>query len=480
MDHQKRSVAGFYDCVRHGKRRVVLQLPTGAGKTPTAAKIIYDVAVLRGRRCIFVTHRLVLAWQAFKRLSSMIDRVGLVAEGRATDPGAPVQVVNMGTITSGSGSIPVMGENDLVVIDEAHRGDAAIVARDMAAARMLLLTATPSGDDGAGMGVAAGADALVHGPTFRELEQAGVLVPVRLFSRDIALDAVDAEVNRTLAHASVVADCVKDLLARPRMKTVVFAASIAHCDAVADALRAEGAKVRVVHSALSDRDASMAAFEDGQDDFLVNSQILCEGWDYPALLRVAIMRRILSTALYLQMVGRVVRPWCFTCAARPGPGCAEHRIKTHGEVVDYGANWLLHGHPTMDRTWTLDGGAREQLKKVASAGVWRCEQCFACDERPHRVCPYCGAKQPMRTIRLVRGGMREYVENDPVILAAGEAVKEERKRLSDLHRRVTGILIHTKKWNGARAGAWAKRTIAMCHGDPGAVMAQLALITETK
>jgi ribosomal protein L32 len=131
----------------------------------------------------------------------------------------------------------------------------------------------------------------------------------------------------------------------------------------------------------------------------------------------------------------------------------------------------------MDRTWTLEGGAREQVKAVSAAGVWRCSSCFGCAETPQRVCPYCGAKQPMRTIRLARGGMREYVEQDPVILAAAQHAKEERKKRADLHRRVTGILIRSKRWPGGRAGAEAKRIIAQCGGDPGAVMKQVSMLT---
>lgn len=50
--HQKKAVQMIIDSMRRGNRRVVCQMPTGAGKTVTAAKMIIST-LKKGNRCIF-------------------------------------------------------------------------------------------------------------------------------------------------------------------------------------------------------------------------------------------------------------------------------------------------------------------------------------------------------------------------------------------------------------------------------------------
>lgn len=97
----------------------------------------------------------------------------------------------------------------------------------------------------------------------------------------------------------------------PAPSTVLFAPLVASAQAFADAFNDAGVKAEVVHGAMprEERRAVLARYEAGVTTVLCNAMVLTEGWDSPRTKCVIVARPTKSAPLFVQMVGRGVRPW---------------------------------------------------------------------------------------------------------------------------------------------------------------------------
>jgi DNA repair protein RadD len=78
-DYQEKAVEDLRASLKAGKRRPVLQLPVGAGKTRVAAEII-NLALSKGKRAIFTVPRLALIDQTVDAfLHEGIAEIGVLA-----------------------------------------------------------------------------------------------------------------------------------------------------------------------------------------------------------------------------------------------------------------------------------------------------------------------------------------------------------------------------------------------------------------
>ncbi|MEA2209165.1 MAG: ribonuclease, partial [Solirubrobacteraceae bacterium] len=117
---------------------------------------------------------------------------------------------------------------------------------------------------------------------------------------------------------------------------IVYAAGVDHAERVAAAMRATGLRARSVSGRTPPRAlaSTLAAYERGDINVLVNAQLLAEGWNAP---RATICMHLAPTAsrrVYQQRIGRVMRL---------------HRRKEAGVVVDF----VDPAAPHSDRTVTL-------------------------------------------------------------------------------------------------------------------------------
>ena len=130
---------------------------------------------------------------------------------------------------------------------------------------------------------------------------------------------------------------------------IVYAAGVDHAERVAAAMRATGLRARSVSGRTPPRTlaATLAAYERGDINVLVNAQLLAEGWNAP---RATICMHLAPTAsrrVYQQRIGRVMRL---------------HRRKEAGVVVDF----VDPAAPHSDRTVTLHSLLDVDLYKPGS------------------------------------------------------------------------------------------------------------------
>lgn len=92
-------------------------------------------------------------------------------------------------------------------------------------------------------------------------------------------------------------------------KSVVFATSISHAEAIRDDLISRNIHASIVHSQMEPEEQEMHLrdFMEGASDIVINVGILTMGWDCPAVEKLFIARCTKSPQLYLQMFGRGTR-----------------------------------------------------------------------------------------------------------------------------------------------------------------------------
>ncbi len=399
--YQTAAIERLRALIRSGKRRVLLVCPTGSGKTLTAAIMILS-AIALGKRVLFVAHRLELIDQTCATLA----RLGLISIGviRASDkrraPAAPVQVASIQTLARRT-----QFDFDLVFVDEAHRSSAATYTRHVferhKGAVIIGLTATPIRADGRPLN--AHFDEIVLGATYSELIAAGFLAAPTVYSTPILPDLASVrtsggdynqeDLEAAMNKGALIGDLVAQWSKHPRQRTVAFAVSVAHSLAIVEQFRAAGVRAEHLDGTTpeEERRAILARLEAGTTELVSNVGVLTEGWDCPPVKTLVIARPTKSLGLYMQMAGRILRPWEGVTPL----------------ILDHGSNVDRHGLPHEDREWSLDG----KPKKGGAAPLKVCKACFGYVAAGARVCPLCGEVFPASAPELAA------VEPIPVDLA---------------------------------------------------------------
>jgi DNA repair protein RadD len=356
-----------------GKRSVVCVLPTGAGKTVVASEIVRS-SVQRGNQVLFLVHREELLGQSVRKLESAgITNLRIIRAGEDLGSrSAPVAVASIPTLTRWTDRLPVA---QFVIIDEAHHVAAKTwrsLAERYAQSLILGLTATPQRADSKPLGDIF--DSLVVGATVQELTALGHLVPCRVFAPTDTLD------TKQIAQSPL--DAYRKL--GQGQRAVIFCVNVEHAQRVADEMNAGGVPTAVVHGEMS-KDARRQALADldaGRIRAVASCHVLTEGWDSPSVAVCILARKPQHTGLYLQMVGRVLRP---------APG------KQHATLIDLCGSVHDHGPPDLDRDYSLDG---KGISKPDREAIRQCMNCGAVFRVGPAACPVCAVEMPRKPVVL--------------------------------------------------------------------------------
>ena len=116
-DYQKKAIREIYDNYRAGHLHQVLAMPTGSGKTATAADIIHKAAQ-KGIYSLFIVDRIELVNQAADHLRSLGLKVGIM-QGENTCRHKDDEVIVATVQTLRIKKTPPRNSK-LVIIDECH------------------------------------------------------------------------------------------------------------------------------------------------------------------------------------------------------------------------------------------------------------------------------------------------------------------------------------------------------------------------
>lgn len=395
------------------KTNVLFVLPTGGGKTYVMSEITKEHT---GATCL-IAHRQELVTQ----ISLAVARMGVkhriigpksvvklavnihMAEiGKSFyDPLAPTAVAGVDTlIRRGDDLKHWLQTVTLVEMDEAHHvlrenkwGKAIEMFPN---AKVLGVTATPIRADGKGLGRHADGifDAMVEGPTMRDLIGLDFLTDYRIFAPPSDLDLTDVSVSKTtgdynkdgvrkaVRKSHIMGDVVKHYLSIASGKLgITFATDVETATDIAAQFNAAGVPAEVVSAKTPDADriAVLKRFKNRELLQLVNVDLFGEGFDLPAIEVVSMARPTQSYSLFAQQFGRALR-------ILPG--------KTEALIIDHVGNVIRHGLPDARRTWSLDRRERRSRSTPSDAiPVRACTNCTGVYERAIPECPFCGYKE---------------------------------------------------------------------------------------
>lgn len=384
-EHQLRAVGMLRQSLRAGNRRVVVQMPTGAGKTRTAAEIV-NGALRKGNRVAFTVPAISLIDQTVAMFEGEgIDAIGVMQGNHVrTDRSQPVQVVSVQTL--GRRKRP---DADVVLVDECHVRFAAVRdwMKDEPDTAFIGLSATPWA-----RGMAADWQDLIVAVRMQELIDRGFLSPFRVFAPShpdmtgVKIRNGDyADDGAAEVMGGLVADVVTTWAQKARgLPTLVFAVNRAHAAQLVEQFASAGIAMGYCDANvdLIERRYLFDQMARGNLSGIVNVGTLTTGVD--ADIRCVVLARpTRSEMLFVQMVGR---------ALRTAPG------KDHALILDHADNHARLGFVTDITHDKLKAGSEKRDATAKERGEPMPKECASCGLlKPPKVrkCPKCGF-EPMR------------------------------------------------------------------------------------
>lgn len=384
-DYQQQGIDETYRAMAAGRRRPMLQMPTGAGKTETAVKIIQR-ARAKGKRVVFVVPAIELIDQTVDRLARYgVTCVGVIqADHPGTDRTQPVQVASVQTL-----SRRMLPETDLVIVDEAHQVFKVITTwmAERTTLPFIGLSATPWSK-----GLGKHYTDLIRPVSLSQLIDRKRLTPFRAFApshpdlggvKTVAGDYDEAALAEAMDKPQLTADIVSTYLAKGENRpTLCFAVNRAHARSLADEFERAGVSTAYIdgYTERDDRKVIAAAFAEGRVKVVVNVGVLTTGvdWDVRCII---LARPTKSEMLYVQIIGR---------GLRTAPGKSDCLILDHSDTT------LNLGFVTDITHDELDNGKRKDAassRRSKQKELRLPKECSGCGElKPGgvHVCPACG------------------------------------------------------------------------------------------
>ena len=304
---------------KEGRKRTLLVLPTGCGKTIVFSKIIED-RVKMGERVLVLAHRSELLEQASDKLMTATGLGTALEKAENTSIGSWFRVV--------VGSVQTMQREkrlsqfpsnhfDTIVIDEAHHAISdgyQRVLEHFKDANVLGVTATPDRGDMRNLG--SYFDSLAYEYPLVDAIKSGYLskitaitIPLELDLSTVSQQAGDFKASEIGTALDSYLDQIADEMLKQckDRKTVVFLPLVKTSQKFRDILNEKGFRAAEVNGESKDRAEILEDFDKDKYNVLCNSMLLTEGWDCPTVDCVVVLRPTKVRALYSQMVGRGTR-----------------------------------------------------------------------------------------------------------------------------------------------------------------------------
>lgn len=327
----------------------LIVLPTASGKSiviPLFLKKVFDRYPLANMRSLIIVPSKELVKQNAGKMRTILPRVSLGINCDGLKQRDTWQNSIIGTPGSLVSMVEQIGHIDLILVDEAHtipEKEAAVINKIIASLkqinpylRLIGLTATPFDNYGTIVRhdpkTGECISLFTHIPysriapeDFLEFIHKGWLCPLIAVGTTTKYDVSSVGMSRgdfnqrELQDATdkeaitrqAVSEIISTFYAKNRHCGLVFANGIQHAEHVCEELQAQGMRAGVIHSKMTDAqcDLVLEMYHSAQLDFLVNNGKLTTGYDFPAIDIIAVIRHTCSIPLWVQILGRGLRPY---------------------------------------------------------------------------------------------------------------------------------------------------------------------------
>lgn len=420
--YQESSLTEISQHFRQGRKKVLLWLATGGGKTVVFCEMIKR-AHERGLNTVVIVRGRQLVKQASDRLFREKVNHGVYMAGHWNyRPNFPHQVASVDTLIA-RGDRP---KADLVIVDEAHMATSKEYRRVLeyySNAFIVAVTATPYVKGG----LRHIADAIVHPVSMLQLVEQGYLAPFRYFSpsepdltgvkvssmtKDYVTDQLEGAMcqgqltGKIIDHwKQIASDC----------PTLCFAVNVRHSKFLVDKFLEAGVAAEHCDADTPDeeRQQIIERLRSGRTKVVCNVGVLSTGVDIPCLRALIMARPTKSRNLFIQQAGRGTRTF---------------EGKSNCILLDHAGNIGRHGLPSDEIGVDLDGKEKSESVRMESK---ICKACFAVYRG--KLCPECGIEAPPAPTPLLEESeekLRELtgIEQDPVLRTMNQLKREAREK----------------------------------------------------
>jgi ATP-dependent helicase IRC3 len=326
-DYQQECVDAVLTAWESGRRRVLIAMPTGTGKTVVFCHIIQRR--LKLGRALVLVHRDELVQQSVEKLNAIVPEASVgVVKGDQDEYDADIVVASVQTLSRQNRLNRIQRTHfATIIVDEAHHSRAETYMRTLEYFRAfdpngpytLGCTATPERHDRLALGWVyqdivyhASIPAMIRRGYLCDVRGLRVVAKVDLSKvRTRGGDYVESELEQALVAANGVEAITSALLkfAADR-KSIIFVPGVQMAHLTAAALQEAGVAAAAIDGSmpLPERRELLAKLRSGELQAIANCMVLTEGFDEPSVNCIFVARPTRSRTLYVQMVGRGLRP----------------------------------------------------------------------------------------------------------------------------------------------------------------------------
>lgn len=390
----------------------LVALPTGSGKTFIFSHLIKrSIEIKHNIKIVIAMGRIDLVKQTEQAIARVIDRKHIGVYCGSLGRKEISRIITVASIQSIESVL--LPNIDLMILDEAHNLDQKngsylrFINKCLdknPKLKIVGFTATPFRSTGTIYGEDKLFKKISYKKTVKEMIAMQFLCEPKMKSSQNCFDTsqlrirsgeyMAEDITKLVSDKELVRQQVEDAISRMKDRNcIVWAtANIDHCNMVADVLMSMNERCTTIHSKLSKdtRSRNLSAFIGGSMRHMSFVTVLSEGFDHPPIDCVVLMRPTRSPVLYVQTVGRGLRPY---------PGKKECLILDYGQVI-------LNLGP-------LDDPNVKGKKKDADgeAVLKECPKCFSYVFGGFKNCPECGHEFPPPSTPIEKLDKKSYEGN---------------------------------------------------------------------
>ena len=377
--YQKAAIEQVRENVKAGKRKIMVYLPTGSGKTHIFTQQI-KTCLSKDKKILILVRRRQIAFQTLVRITQEFrsNKIGLyMGDYRRVQP---CTIASIDTVVREPSKL---NHFDVVIVDECHDAMSAgyqKVLKMMDSRIIIGYTATPFRIEGKGHSFW---DAVVRPITASQLKDQGFLCPLRILAPskpskmassngDFTEEAMIEQMDKPVVYGKIIEEYRK----HDCRGALCFAINVKHSKNLVDNFSRAG--ITAVHvdadSPQAYRDECLLRLKKAKNwpFVLCNVNIFSTGVDVPELETLIMARPTKSRVLYVQQIGR---------GMRLAPG------KKNCLVLDHAGNSLRFGSPYQDFPPELSD--QDKRSKSEPDGFKACRACAFVMPVSTKTCPEC-------------------------------------------------------------------------------------------